>query len=292
MSARVMPGRRGRPPRRGRGYLLTGLLLGLGVGLFIAWVVAPVRYTDTAPDRLRVDFKDAYRALIALAYMGNPDLARARARLALLADPNPAQALAVQAQARAADPRERAALQRLAAALVGQPLPPAAPTATAIPQPGPTTNLGAASSPAPSPRPTATVVAVQPPTPTPTTRPTPGVTPSPTPLPFFRVFRRETVCDPAHPGLVRVEVYDAQAEPVPGVALLVLGPEGEQVIYTGLQPDRGLGYADFVMAPGATYRLRVRSGSETVDGLSAVRCRGEDGADYPGGWEIIFSAGP
>ncbi|NPA30376.1 MAG: hypothetical protein GXO37_00065, partial [Chloroflexi bacterium] len=62
--------RRERPPRRGHGYLLTGLLLGFGLGLFIAWVLAPVRYTDTAPDRLRADFKDAYRTLIALAYQG------------------------------------------------------------------------------------------------------------------------------------------------------------------------------------------------------------------------------
>ncbi len=139
---RTVARRRARPPRRGHGYVFTGLLVGFGLGLLIAWVLAPVRYTDTAPDRLRADFKDAYRALIALAYWGNPDLVRAQSRLALLGDPNPAQALAVQAQqaqAQGVHAYEVEALRRLAADLsraAGARLPtPPPPTPTPLKMP-------------------------------------------------------------------------------------------------------------------------------------------------------------
>ncbi len=287
-------GRGRRPPRRGRGYLFTGLLLGLALGLTIAWVLAPVRYVNTSPQYLRDDFKAKYRALIALAYLGNPDLTRARARLALLGDPDPALALAVQAQqaqTQGGPAEEVVALRRLAAALGHgsatatwpTPMTPAFPEATS-PTPAPIPSLLP---------PTPTLAsAIYTPTPQPTraASPTPAV--SPTPLPFFRVFKREPLCDPAHPGLVRVEVYDTDAQPLPGIAILVIGPQSERVIYTGLQPDLGLGYADFVLKPGETYRVRVQSGSETAEDLRGLVCRGAEGQTYLGGWEVIFMAMP
>ena len=293
---RRRPPRRGRPPRQGHGYLLTGLLLGFGLGLLVAWVLVPVRYTDTAPDRLRADFKHAYRTLIALAYQGNPDLTRARARLALLGDANPTQALAVQAQqaqAQGARVDEIEALRRLAADL-------SRPAGDAARAPADARPASAEPSPSPTPpnpppaaaTPTPTLAAVRTPTPTPTPRPTVAAAVTPTPAPFFRVFKQEMVCDPAQPALVRVEVYDAEVQPLPGVAISVLSPQGERVIYTGLQPERGLGYADFVMEEGVTYRVRVQSGSETADGLSIVTCRGEGGETYAGGWQVIFTALP
>ena len=291
--------RAGRAPRRGHGYLLTGLLLGFGLGLLIAWVVAPVRYTDTAPDRLRADFKDTYRTLIALAYWGNPDLTRARARLALLGDTNPTQALAVQAQQarrQGARPYEIEALRRLAADLSrGEAGAVAARTVAPPARPSSTPTL-------PPITPTGTVAAVRTPTPTPTLTPPPSATPAPvasdeteatpTSALFFRVFQKEMVCDPAQPALVRIEVYDADVRPLPGIPLLVLSPQGEQVIYTGLQPERGLGYADFRMEEGHVYRVRVQGRSETADGLSTVHCHGDDGTSYPGGWRVIFTAVP
>jgi hypothetical protein len=83
---------------RGYWYLLTGLLIGLALGILFAWVVAPLEYTDTTPASLRADFKDEYRYLIAASYRTNGNLERARARLALLGDPDPAAALGEQAQ--------------------------------------------------------------------------------------------------------------------------------------------------------------------------------------------------
>jgi hypothetical protein len=83
---------------RGPWYLLTGLVIGIALGLLYAWVFQPVQYTDTGPASLRSDFKDQYRALIAAAYLGNGDLLRARARLELLKDEDMYRALTEQAQ--------------------------------------------------------------------------------------------------------------------------------------------------------------------------------------------------
>lgn len=62
---------------RGPWYLVTGLLLGLGVGLLLAWVILPVPYVASTPVSLRSDFKDEYRYLIASAYTATGNLERA-----------------------------------------------------------------------------------------------------------------------------------------------------------------------------------------------------------------------
>lgn len=133
---------------RGPWYLLTGLLIGLVVGVLYAWRIQPVQYVDTAPDTLRADYKDRYRALIAQAYVVNGDLLRARARLELLKDPDLYRALAEQAQrtlAEDSDTEEARALGLLAVALGQAPGPALAvtltptepPTATPVISPSP-----------------------------------------------------------------------------------------------------------------------------------------------------------
>jgi len=49
------------PRRGGHWYLLTGLLIGLALGLVYAWKISPVRYVDTDPAALRADFNDQLR---------------------------------------------------------------------------------------------------------------------------------------------------------------------------------------------------------------------------------------
>ena len=68
------------------------LVAGLGLGLYIGWVVSPVQYVDTDPASLRQDYKDEYILMIAAIYSQDGDLAAARARLAALGldDPRPA----------------------------------------------------------------------------------------------------------------------------------------------------------------------------------------------------------
>ena len=104
---------------RGAWYLLTGVVLGLVLGLVIIWL-RPVEYVDTSPSSLRADFKDRYRALIAAAYLSDGDVVRARARLELLGDTDAFRALAEQAQRTLAEgnsPQESRALGLLAVAL-------------------------------------------------------------------------------------------------------------------------------------------------------------------------------
>jgi len=78
---------------RGSWYLLTAILLGLGLGLVYSWVISPAEFIDTPPFSLREDYKDRYRASIAAAYMATGNLQRAQARLDLLRDEDPGLAL-------------------------------------------------------------------------------------------------------------------------------------------------------------------------------------------------------
>ena len=84
--------------RRGNWYLLTGLLIGLVLGLFFAWVISPVQYVDISPSDLPGSQKDLYRRVIALAYQVDRDLDRARQRAELIDSRDPVQSLAAQAQ--------------------------------------------------------------------------------------------------------------------------------------------------------------------------------------------------
>jgi hypothetical protein len=87
-----------RSEARGLWYLLTGLLVGLVLGVAYAWLVQPVRYVDTPPASLGADFKDQYRMMIAVAFAADNDLVRAVERLKLLQDEDAFQALTGQAQ--------------------------------------------------------------------------------------------------------------------------------------------------------------------------------------------------
>lgn len=85
-------------PKRSSWYLLTGLVLGIILGLVYAWVINPVIYETSTPETLGDSDKDVYRSTIAQVYAVTGDLDRASLRLALLEDPDPANALGAQAQ--------------------------------------------------------------------------------------------------------------------------------------------------------------------------------------------------
>ena len=105
---------------RGNWYLITGVVLGLVIGLLYVWLINPVDYVDTAPNTLKPFYKDQYRLMIAAAYDADPDIVRAKARLELLEDGDAYRAVAEQAQhalSEGGTPDEAQALGRLAAAL-------------------------------------------------------------------------------------------------------------------------------------------------------------------------------
>ena len=118
---------------RGNWYLLTGVVLGIILGILFAWVISPVKYVDTAPESLKDEFKDQYRVLIASAYVANGDLVRAKARLELLGEADIYLVVAEQAQqmlAEGGSVEEAQALGRLALSL-SQEIPQPEITATA-----------------------------------------------------------------------------------------------------------------------------------------------------------------
>lgn len=68
-------------------WLLPGLAAGVGLGLLIGWVIAPVTYYDTIPAQLHPLYQDEYVHLVALTYDVTRDLDAAREDLAAL-NPN------------------------------------------------------------------------------------------------------------------------------------------------------------------------------------------------------------
>jgi hypothetical protein len=287
--------------RRGPWYLFTGVVIGVALGLLIAYVFSPVEYIDTAPYSLRSDAKENMRGLIALAYKADGDLARARSRLALLQDANPLQVLADQAQrmlAKNTSPDEARALAQMAADM--QSGAPAA-SATTVPGDQAVTSTPAPSHPKSKASPTATLEigqVVLTPTHAPTKTRTPVATFTPrslarasaTPGAPFALKAKTKVCDPKQTtSLLQVEVHNAADAPVSGVRVDVTWGGGQDSFFTGLYPLKDPGYADFVMLSGVTYNLQIGEGGELVSKITAPDCKDSDSATYSGGWMLEFN---
>ncbi|HID52823.1 MAG TPA: hypothetical protein EYP41_12410, partial [Anaerolineae bacterium] len=69
------------------GWLLLGLLVGLGLSLTYAWVINPVVYTDASPARLSDRYRAEYILLVSRSFDQDGDWSRAQSRLARLNDP-------------------------------------------------------------------------------------------------------------------------------------------------------------------------------------------------------------
>ena len=303
---------------RGSWYLLTGLIIGIVLGLLFSWIVAPTEYVDTTPDTLRSDYKDSYRLTISLAYQSTGDLARAQARLGLLGDEDHALALAEQAQRHLAEGGTSEEAQALAdlAAVLGQA--PVAFTASPVPtdtQPPPTNTPTLTVSPTetdtPTPEftPTATHTITPTATLTPTLGPTSTITPTPratntpaptrTPLPTrtltptlappFVLDKQIQVCNPnlSEPQ-IQIFINNAAGQGVPGVEIIATWDGGQESFFTGLKPEIDLGYADFIMTPEMIYTLQVSGGGQIIPDLFAPECEDDGGQRYWGSWRLIF----
>jgi hypothetical protein len=272
--------------------ILGGLAIGLALGLLIAWVLAPVQYTDTSPSSLRMEFKAQYRAAIASAFNATHNLDRARARLALLEDPDPAKSLVVQAQqimASGGSPDSAFEIAELVNALNAQ-----------IPTTGPVTSPTSIVEQATKPVGTATpfgMVSTPKASPTsgpsPTSRPTatqiPTSTPSPTQGAPFIIISKDEVCDSnLQPGLLMVEVRNKKHQPIAGQELVITWSDGQENFFTGLKPEISDGYADFQMQRDTLYSIHLASGGEPANGLSAPVCNNKDGGEYLGGIKLVF----
>ncbi len=273
---------------------LLAFLAGLGFGLFYSWVISPVRVVDSAPVALRADFKDQYRSAIAAAFAGTGNLERARARLALLGDLDPTEALNAQAQRLLASGEVRQADQIAAlvsaldhgSALVQPVSPTANPPFTAEPistgsDAAPTSTLQNLLTSTPEIFPTQVVIIDPTPRPTRTPLPTQGAP--------FALTGQESICDSNLPdGLVQVLVLNSNRRQVPGVEIRITWDGGEDQFFTGLKPELGNGYADFIMTPNIAYTVQLAQGSDIAASLIAPACESSDGDSFIGGFKLMF----
>lgn len=285
--------------------ILLALLVGIGLGLAYTWVLAPRPITDATPLSLRDDFKDQYRAAIAAAYAATGNLPRAQARLALVGDSDPVEALNAQAQrmlagSSAGDFEHADQVAALASALNGNPNgapirtltpeteDPVAAERTATADPLELTDE-AISDETPTELETAEIVETQPAETLipPTPRPTHTATPEPGEP--FALAGEETVCDPNLPdGLLQVLVLNRSRRQLPGIEIVITWDGGSERFFTGLKPELGNGYADYLMTASTTYTVQLATGSDVALGLTAPTCQTSDGETFSGSIKLTF----
>lgn len=280
--------------------LFLALLLGLGAGLGYAWVLSPINLTNSSPNLLRADFKDQFRSVIAASYAATGNLPRAQARLSLLGDEDAIAALNAQAQRVTASGEflQAEQLAELALALENgveaQPPFVIPPTRTAevvetdagitlLPSPEdipliPTeTPQDFSTQPAETGPPAVTIT----PRPTRTQPPTQGAP--------FRLIGQDTVCDPNLPeGLLQVNVFNSNRRQLAGVKIIITWDSGGEEFFTGLKPELGNGYADFLMFPDTSHAVQLALGSEIATNLVPPDCETPGGESYLGGFKLTF----
>jgi len=74
-----------------RRWVLFFIVMAIGAagGMYYGWVLNPVKYVDTAPDSLRLDYKTDFVLMVAEAYLVENNLSLAARRLALLGTDTP-----------------------------------------------------------------------------------------------------------------------------------------------------------------------------------------------------------
>ena len=75
---------------RGLKFLIA-IAVGLAAGLVYGWAVSPVRYTNTSPDTLRVDYRTDYILMTAEVFAADHDADAAARRLGMLGSTPPVQ---------------------------------------------------------------------------------------------------------------------------------------------------------------------------------------------------------
>lgn len=280
--------------------IILTLLIGLGLGLAYSWLISPVTYVDASPAILRVDFKDQYRTVIAASYASTHDLPRARARLELLGDVDPIGELSAQAQRMLAsgEPFESARPLAQLATDLQQGFASVASTNTPFTIVVNTLTLETLFG--ETPLPTETFISDEPTLsfeqtplvfqqPLATSTPRPTSPPNPAAGSPFTLVGQDTVCDTSlKEGLLQVMLMDSRRRQVPGIKIIVTWNQGEDNFFTGLKPELGNGYADFIMKAETIYSVRVVEGGSFVPNIAAPTCTDPNGTNYMGGLLLTF----
>jgi len=100
---------------------------------------------------------------------------------------------------------------------------------------------------------------------------------------------QENVCDTNLPdGLLQVIVLNSNRRQMPGVKIGISWDGGEEQFFTGLKPELGNGYADYIMTPNTEYTIQLAIGSDVATGLIAPTCQAPDGQAFTGGMKLTF----
>jgi len=280
--------------------IFLALLAGLGLGLVYSWIISPTRVIDTEPAVLRADFKDQYRSVIAAAYAATGNLPRAQARLALLRDADPVEALNAQAQRMLArgEQVERADQVAALAALmsdennINAPIP--SPTLELVSQieTAPTvtvTSLPPSSDVPTEPTEIPEIIEVEPTSTVSVPTPRPTATVIPTLGAPFALTGQESICDSNLPdGLLQVLVISPNRRQLAGVEIVITWDSGKEQFFTGLKPELGNGYADYIMTPDVAYAVQLARGSDVAVGITAPTCQTPAGEAFFGGIKLTF----
>lgn len=260
------------------GWLFIGLIMGMGAGLYYAWVAEPVVYTNASPARLSDAHKAEYIFLVSQSYAVGGDWPRAQQRLAALEDPNLAQTVNSLLESQVRDLQPPETLRHMAA--LAQQL-------------GAEGGAVAIFNPTPNLLPTPTLAAPVAVTPLPSATPAPTSTPAatatlpvlqPTAPLAYRLLSQERFCEAEAAPRIAVITQDGLLADLPGVEVWVRWAAGSDRFYTGFKPDEGAGYGDFAMEKDMSYTVVLAEGSPEVSGLRVEPC--DNGRD--GGWQLHF----
>jgi len=279
-------------------HFALALLTGLVLGLVYSWKLSPVTYVDANPSILRADFKDQYRLAIAASYVSTRDINRARARLDLLGDADPVAELSAQAQRMlaAGETFERVRpiaqlatdLQQGFVSIPFTSTPPASVADTPIAETPFIEEMVATETPFTESTPLFEQTPLAPP-PDFTATPRPTLTAVPGPQAPFSLVGQDTICDPTlKDGLLQILLMDGRRRQVAGIKIIVTWANGESHFFTGLKPELGNGYADFLMKEGIAYSVRLEQGGSFVPNIATPTCTDANGASYTGGLLLTF----
>jgi hypothetical protein len=85
-----------------------------------------------------------------------------------------------------------------------------------------------------------------------------------------------------------VFIFSSKHRQVSGAKIIINWDNGEEQFFTGLKPEVGNGYADYIMSPNITYTLRLAAGSDIASGLSAPTCQTPTGENFLGSIKLTF----
>ncbi len=89
--------------------------------------------------------------------------------------------------------------------------------------------------------------------------------------------------------MLKITLRNSAGLPAAGEQITLTWLGGEENIFTGFKPEKGAGYADFVMNAETEYALSLPASNTRLSGLLAPACTDENGQTYPGGITLEFS---